>query len=144
MKTIYLTLFSLLVLLSACGNQDRSKTIATNDKAAKIEVIDFYGTHRCVTCKAIEANTAYTLDTYFDEAVKAGKIEFKKINVDKEENYDMAEKFEATGTALFINVINDGKENHIDLTNFAFKKGRDQAAFSAELKDKINEQLKTL
>ena len=144
MKSLYLTLLSLVVIFSACQHQDRSKTIATNDTASKIEVIDFYGTHRCVTCKAIEANTKYTLDTYFKDAVKAGKIEFKTVNVDKEENYDLAEKFEATGTALFINVINNGKENHIDLTNFAFKKGRDQQAFSSELKNKISQQLKSL
>ena len=144
MKFLNLLLFALLLLVTSCQAQDNSKTIATTDTSTKIEVIDFYGTHRCVTCEAIEANAKYTVENFFQEAVKEGKVEFKTVNVDDEKNYDMAEKFEATGTALFINVIKDGKEQHIDLTNFAFAKGKDKEAFSAELKEKINEQLKTL
>jgi hypothetical protein len=142
----YLKLLSFVILLSftACNGQDNSKTISTTNTATKIEVIDFYGTHRCVTCEAIEANAKYTIETYFQDEVKAGKVEFKTVNVDEEVNYKMAERFEASGTALFINVIKDGKEKHIDLTNFAFAKGRDKEAFSAELKEKIKEQLKTL
>jgi hypothetical protein len=128
----------------ACQGQDNSKIIATTDTATKIEVIDFYGTHRCYTCQAIEGNSKYTVETFFPEAVKEGKVEFKTVNVDDEKNYGIAERFEATGTALFINVIKDGKEQHIDLTNFAFAKGNDKEAFSAELKEKISEQLKTL
>ena len=144
MKFINLFSFAFLLFFTACQGQDNSKTIATTDASTKIEVIDFYGTHRCVTCEAIEANAKYTIETYFQDAVKNGKLEFKTINVDEEKNYDIAEKFEATGTALFINVIKDGKEQHIDLTNFAFAKGRDQEAFSTELKEKINEHLKML
>lgn len=142
----YLQLFSILSLLvfSACQGQDNSKTIATTDTSTRIELIDFYGTHRCVTCQAIEANAKYTVDNYFQDAVKEGKLQFKIINVDDKKNYAIAERFEAAGTALFINVIKDGQEQHIDLTNFAFSKGRDKEVFSTTLKDKINEQLKTL
>jgi hypothetical protein len=134
----------LLITFTSCQGQNKSKTMVTTDQTSKIEVIDFYGTHRCVTCEAIEANAKYTVDNFFQEAVNEGKLEFITINVDDEKNYDMAEKFEATGTALFINVIKDGKEEHIDLTNFAFAKGKDKEVFSSELKAKINEQLNTL
>jgi hypothetical protein len=144
MKFIKFLTFGLLFVLTACQGQDNSKTISTTDTATKIEVIDFYGTHRCVTCQAIEANAKYTVETFFQDAVKEGRLEFKTVNVDEDENYDIAERFEAAGTALFINVIKDGKEQHIDLTNFAFAKGNDKEAFSAELKEKISEQLKTL
>lgn len=139
-----LIFLSLTFLFFACQDQDNSKTISTNDTSTKIEVIDFYGTHRCVTCKAIEANAKYTIETYFQDALKNGQLEFKTINVDDAKNYDLAEKFEATGTALFINVIKGGQEQHIDLTNFAFKKGNDKEVFSDELKTKIEEQLKVL
>ena len=144
MKYLKFLSIACLFVFTACQGQDNSKTVSTTDASTKIEVIDFYGTHRCVTCEAIEANAKYTVETYFQDAVNNGKLEFKTVNVDEEKNYDMAEKFEATGTALFINVIKDGKEQHIDLTNFAFAKGRDKEAFSTELRDKINEQLKML
>lgn len=142
----YLNLIPLVFVLSffSCKAKDKSKTITTDQTATLVEVIDFYGTHRCVTCEAIEANAKYTVDTYFSQEVKDGKIEFKTINVDDKNNYDIAERFEASGTALFINVIKNGEETHIDLTNFAFSKGRDKEAFSKELKSKINGALKNL
>ena len=110
----------------------------------RVEVIDFHSTHRCMTCNAIEANTKYTLDTYFPNELKKESITFQVVNVDEEENYKMAEKFEATGTALFINVIVDGKETPIDLTEFAFMEGNDQEVFSTKLKAKIDEALKKI
>lgn len=144
MKLLNLMPFLFLLVSTVCPGQDNSKAISKVNPSAKIELIDFYGTHRCVTCKAIEANARFTIDTYFQDALQQGKLEFKAINVDEEKNYAIAERFEAAGTALFINVINGEKERHIDLTNFAFEKGRDKEAFSVELKEKINEQLKAL
>jgi hypothetical protein len=95
-----------------------------------------------MTCNAIEKNTKYTLDTYFSEELKADKITFQVINVD--ENEKIAEKFEASGTSLILNVIKKGKETQINLTDFAFMKGNDQEVFSKELKEKIDTELKTL
>lgn len=144
-KSLSLVVVGIFVLAHiSCKGQDKSKTLTTDQKISKIEVIDFYGTHRCVTCEAIEANAKYTVDTYFSNEQKNGTILFKTVNVDEDENYDIAERFEASGTALFINVIKGGKENHIDLTNFAFANGNDKEVFSTELKAKIDTELKKL
>ena len=97
-----------------------------------------------MTCNAIEASTKYTLDTYFSKELKNENITFQVVNVDDEKNYKLAEKFEATGTALFLNVIVDGKETQIDLTEFAFMKGNDQEAFSVEMKSKLEKELKNI
>lgn len=140
MRILKIVALSLLVL-TACKQSDKSKTVDSEIHGSKVELIDFYGTHRCKTCQAIEANSKYTVNNYFKDAVKQGKLEFKTVNVDEEANYDMAEKFEATGTALFINVIKNGKEEHIDLTAFAFEKGTDRDEFSKELKEKLIAQL---
>ncbi len=134
-----------IVFLFSCKNSSTKKdqNMAIHKKN-QIEVIDFYGTHRCVTCKAIEASAKHTLDTYFKEAVDAGKITFKTVNVDDDANYEMAKKFEATGTALFLNIIKNGAETKIDLTDFGFEYGRDQETFSIKLKAKIENELKNL
>ena len=76
--------------------------------------------------------------------LKEGKITFQVINVDKAENEKLAEKFEASGTALFLNVIKEGKEIQFDLTEFAFMKGNEQEEFSKELKIKLENELKNL
>lgn len=145
MKIIKLfTILTIGLILTACNDQNKSNDTPIDQSISKIEVIDFHSTHRCMTCNAIEANTKYTLDTYFSKEMKADQITFQVINVDKAENAKIAEKFEASGTALILNVIKDGKETKTDLTEFAFMNGTDQATFSKELKAKIETQLKTL
>ncbi len=145
MKQIkFLSILAFSLMLVSCNGQTKSKTSTKTQSTSKIEVIDFHSTHRCMTCKAIEANTKFTLNTYFSKDVKDGNITFQVINVDEKENEKLAEKFEASGTALFLNVIKNGKETHIDLTEFAFMEGNDQDIFSKQLKVKIENELKSL
>jgi thiol-disulfide isomerase/thioredoxin len=132
------------VMLFSCKEKTQKKETVNEELTNKIEVIDFHSTNRCMTCNAIEANTIYTLETYFSEQLANKSITFQTVNVDLDENYAMAEKFEATGTSLFLNIIVDGKETPIDLTNFAFMNGTDQETFSAELKSKIEAELEKL
>ncbi|MFD1293163.1 nitrophenyl compound nitroreductase subunit ArsF family protein [Lutibacter holmesii] len=140
MKKLSLIVLVVGVLFS-CKEKTQKNEIEVEKLVNQIEVIDFHSTHRCMTCNAIEANTKYTLDTYFSSEVAAKKITFQAINVDEEMNLKIAEKFEATGTALFLNVIVDGKETQIDLTEFAFMSGNNQEEFSNELKSKLEVEL---
>lgn len=161
-----LSVFSLMALLAlaGCGGECCQKTGATGTSESttvsdevnieslmaatpatdRIEVIDFYGTHRCVTCKAIEASTKYALTTLFPEELKSGTITFRTVNVDEEANYDMAEAYGATGTALFLNVVKGSKETHVDLTEQAFAKGKEKDAWAEELKFFINLQMQEI
>lgn len=138
----------LLVLVStflfSCKEKSQKETVSNEKLTNKVEVIDFHSTHRCMTCNAIEANTRYTLETFFSNEMKNNKVSLRVIDVDLEGNTQIAKKFEATGTSLFLNVVVDGKEKQIDLTNFAFTNGTDQEAFSKELKVKIEDELKKI
>ncbi len=139
-------------LISCKGEENKTKahpdTVSIEKPTAKaksrVEVIDFYGKRRCVTCKAIESSAKYTVDTYFAAEQKKGTVVLRVVNVEEEANYELAEKFEATGTALFLDVIKEGNERLIDLTEFAFAKGKDQEAFAQELKARIELELKAL
>jgi hypothetical protein len=112
-------------------------------QAQKLEVIYFHATRRCPTCMAIEENTKKTLDTYFKDQLKSGTIKFTVINVDEEKNKQIAEKYEATGSALFLTKTVDGKETKTDMTEFAFSYARNNPdKFTNGLKDKINTLLK--
>jgi acyl CoA:acetate/3-ketoacid CoA transferase alpha subunit len=140
-------IFTVLIfsfILTSCNGQTKSKDQTSNQSTTKIEVLNFHSTHRCKTCNAIEANTKYTLSTYFSKELKEKKVTNQVINVDEKKNEKLAEKFEAAGTALILNVVKNGKETKIDLTDFAFMKGNDKEAFSKELKAKIEKELKTL
>ncbi len=132
------------MLLFSWNAKAQNEEVKGVNPTNKVEVIDFHSTHRCMTCNAIEANTIFTLEKYFADKLESGKVTFQSVNIDEKENYAMAEKFEASGTSLFLNVKYDGQEAQINLTNLAFKKGKDKAAFSKELKSKIEKQLKII
>ncbi|WP_020569796.1 nitrophenyl compound nitroreductase subunit ArsF family protein [Neolewinella persica] len=142
MKFSYLFVFAFL-LFTSCQPQDKDGPIATTETGSKIEIIDFHTTHRCQTCLKIEDSTNKLLQADFKKEMDAGTITFRVVNIDDEANYKMAERFQAAGTALFINVVRNGEEQHIDLTDFAFMKAYDDE-FANELKAKIEAQLKTL
>jgi len=142
-KNILLIILGLM-LFSCSQKAPKTKEAGIKKLTNVIEVIDFYTTHRCVTCIDIENNTKYTLDTYFKREVASHKIVYLTLNIDKKENYKIAEKFQAIGSALFLNVISKGKETPINLTDFAFLKGSDKDIFVKELKSKIDDALKKL
>lgn len=137
-------ILSMLVIgfiLFSFSGEAQNKGTKNQIKKNTIEVFDFHTTNRCVTCKTIEANTKYTLETYFAKELKSGKITFKVVNIDLKENEKLAEKFQASGTSLFLNVIDEKKEKHIDLTNFAFTYGKKKEDFSEKLKVTIEKEL---
>ena len=122
--------------------------ISRNQKSEKqiiprVNVYYFHATRRCPTCLAIEENTKKTLETYFPAELKDGSVKFVVLNVDDAKNKEIAEKFEASGSALFLTQVSAGKEYKTDLTDFAFSYGRnDPEKFITGLKSKIGELLK--
>ena len=139
LSTLVFSLF-----LFSCTGKAQSKVAENRVKENIIEIFDFHTTNRCITCKAIEANTKYTLDTYFADELKNGKITFQVVNIDEDENYELAKKFKASGTSLFLNIIDSEKEKQIDLTAFAFTYGKNKDVFSDRLKNKLEKQLEKL
>jgi len=139
LSTLVFSLF-----LFSCTSKAQSKVAENQAKEHIIEIFDFHTTNRCITCKAIEANTKYTLDTYFADELKNGKITFQVVNIDKDENYELSKKFKASGTSLFLNIIGDEKEKQIDLTAFAFTYGKKKDVFSDRLKNKLERHLEKL
>ena len=138
----------LLFLVIACdtkpSTEENVKETAGLTNLAKdnvIEVLDFHGKHRCESCLAIEANTRKTLETYYAEELQENKIKFYVIDIEKPENEALADSYKVFGTALFINVIKDGKQKPIDMTNYAFKTGMEYPVFSAGLRAELDKQL---
>ncbi len=103
-----------------------------------LEVYCFHGTRQCETCINMKANTKATLDKYFSEELKNGSITFSIIDVDEKMNEMLAEKYQATGTALMVNNMVDGKDNIIDWSDFAFDKANNPDKFIPEFKVKID------
>lgn len=143
MKNI-IYLFSTL-LLFACGESPETveKSVVVQPNKNYVAVYDFHTDHRCESCITIEKLTKETLNEHFSNELKDSTIIFSLVNVDAPENQTIAEEYEAFGTALMINVLKDGEEDVLDLTEWAFDAihGDD---FKNELKKELDQALKKL
>lgn len=136
---------ALIFSFSACNSNAQSNTETNTAQAAFVEVIDFHNTHRCMTCQTIEDKTKAALQEKFPEAIAEGKLVFKTVNVDLEENYDIAADFEAAGTALFVHTRKNATSQKTDLTNFAFMNATsDNGKFEAGLIEEVEKALQKL
>lgn len=146
-------LFVLLSILAVFGSCSNSKNDANTETKAiepttaiakqnRLEVYCFHGTRQCETCKNMKANTKAALDKYFASQLKDSSIVFSIIDVDDEKNEKLAEKFQATGTALMINKVVNGKDSIMDWSDFAFEKANDNETYISELKTMLDAALK--
>ena len=119
MKKLFYLLIATIVLIS-CGNGSKNKTetsIAKENQTNRVEVLYFHGAQRCITCRAIEANTVALLDSLYSKEQTDGKIIFKVIDISKKENEQIADKYEVTWSSLFVNGWKDSKENVNNMTS---------------------------
>jgi len=111
-------------------------------KTEKIEVFLFHNTQRCVSCINIGKFAKQTIDDNFNEELNSGKIVFREINIDLEENYQLAEKFQTSGSSLFINTIRGGKD-YIEQDLKVWRLVGDEVEFESYFKEKLENILKS-
>lgn len=154
-KIIVSGLLLLTVILTGCSGQANSQNPAEKEKPAvseqseikevskvdKIEVFYFHSTSRCISCKTLEQYTRLTMEEYYQPQMRDGIIVFNSFNVDEAENKEIARKFQATGSSLFINVVKDGNDN-ISQDTQVWRLLRDQSVFKQYLKNKIDNYFK--
>lgn len=110
-----------------------------------VEVLYFHGKQRCVTCKAIEKYTKEVVNADLAELVKNGKLRFKEVDISTPEGEKLAEKYRVSWSSLYVNKWKNGKEERNDMTRFGFQNARNNtSAFKKELKQKINQLLKSI
>jgi len=148
-------IFGALAIASMGGSPKSSETVADNKSnksnisstcgpqqscasADKVEVFLFHATQRCPTCIRIGQLARATVEERFSEQLKLGKIDFREINIDLPENKALAEKFQASGSALFINAIRGGQDDiKEDVTVWQLASG-DPIKYKDYLAGKIN------
>ena len=105
--------------------------------AEKIQVFVFHATQRCYSCITIGKYAGETVSEYFQPELRDGKIEFREINVDLPENKDLAIKFQAGGSSLFINAITNEKDSiSEDVT--VWRLVNNEVQFKNYLRNKLN------
>lgn len=108
--------------------------------ADKLEVYYFHRTARCYSCKTIGQYVRETMEEKYGRQIKDGLIDFRELNVELPENKDIAKKYQASGSSLFINRVIDGNDNIEQDTN-VWRLLSDEDKFKKYLEDKINTYL---
>ncbi len=160
LSNIFLLLF-LAFMLSGCSQQspggkseqiknEKEKSSNTNNRtlnnyptssavtiADKLEIYYFHRTARCVSCKTISRYTKETLEQKYAKQIETGLIDFREINIDLSESKEIARKFQASGSSLFINIIIDDDDN-IEQDANVWRLLSDEEGFKKYLENKIN------
>ena len=117
-------------------SSEKTAQVQNSKPAEKIQVFLFHATQRCYSCITIGKFAKETVEQKFPEELKSGKIEFREINIDLPENKELATKFKAAGSSLFINPIVDGKDNIKEDTQ-VWRLVSNEQGFISYLSDKI-------
>ncbi len=108
--------------------------------AEKIEVFHFHATQQCWSCITIADFTQKTLTNRYPNELENGRIVYRSIDIDLPENKEVAQKYNATGSALFINLIYDGKD-HISEDVAVWRLVNSETQFTKYLGDKLEKYL---
>lgn len=106
----------------------------------KVEIIHFHGTSQCYSCKTVGAYAEETINTYFADELKSGKITFAHINAELPENRELVEKYEVTGASLWIGVY-DNAGFHSEQNTDVWYKISDKTEYMSYLKGIIEKRL---
>jgi len=99
-----------VIFLAGCTSQAETENLTGNtttqtaSEVEKVEIIHFHGTNQCYSCITVGAYAEETVNTYFADELKNGKVSFAHINIDLPENKEIVMKYGATGSSLWIGI----------------------------------------
>jgi len=108
--------------------------------AEKIEVIHFHATQQCWSCITVGEYALKTIEEKFPEEYASGAIVFRDIDAELPENRDLVVKYQARGSALFVNAITAGKDN-IEEDVTVWRLVSNESQFISYFQDKLNKLL---
>ena len=96
----------------ATKQKEKAPSPLTEVKAQNSKVIAFYchGNFRCTTCRAIEKYSGEAIEKYFSKELSTGKLEFKAVNVEEEENRHYIKDYQLFSRSLILVLFKDDKQ----------------------------------
>ena len=109
MNKLILFLVILDLFVAGCSNNPQIYVNSVGDanpvvNIDKLEIYHFHGTNQCYSCKTVGAYAEETVNTFFADELKSGKIVFGHINGELSENQDLVEKYGVSSASLWIGV----------------------------------------
>jgi len=128
-KTLMIVMLAMMIFASGCNSNaspaasnNAATTAKANTDVTKVEIFHFHGTSQCYSCITVGALAEETVNTYFADELKSGKIVFGHINGELPENKELVMKYGATGSSLWIGTyFADGTFSAEQNTNVWYK-----------------------
>ena len=110
---LFLIVLTLVAIIPVHADIRTVPAVPAVDKPKPVTVYYFHTNRRCKTCLAIERIARGVVkDSYGDDK----RVRFRSINIEKDKNAALVERFEVAGSAL---IVSKGKKS-TDLTTKAF------------------------
>ncbi len=104
------SIVALIVKESRSKRSPLAPVAVTQPAAHKIIAYYFHGNVRCMTCRAIEAQTQETLQSQFADALRTGLLEWCVVNIDVDGNEHFIKDYELTTRSVVLVELKDGKQ----------------------------------
>lgn len=118
------------------ANEQSTNNIPQKVNTVKIEILHFHPKVQCVSCKTLGIYAEETVNTYFSNELKNGKITFRHVNYELPENQELVLLYRPPGSALCLGTYDD-KGNLYTEENFG-------VWYKLENKDNFKNYLKQL
>jgi hypothetical protein len=133
-----MALLLLASILPAISSDTVSGTSTMSSAPERIELLYFHRTDRCVSCNNAEQYARDTLNTYFPDEVKSGKLSIQSIDYQKDT--EMAKKYNVNVQGLKLVEYRGGQETVKDVSEI-WAYVRDKNAYMSYLRDALNKEL---
>ena len=125
-----------------CGTStcNISNVPEAGSEVQKVEIYHFHGTAQCYSCKTVGAYAEETVNLFYADEIRAGKIVFQSINYDLPENKELATKYGVGGSSLWIGVY-DSQGFHPEQNTDVWLKINNKDDYLLYLKSVIDKRL---
>ncbi len=121
---------------------DRNKVVNKKPLSRKIIAYYFHSTRRCFTCKKFETLTQKVIQENFQIELGNGSLEWKPVNIDKNENKHFIKEFNLYTKAIVLVEIIDNKRSGWKNLDQIWQKVRKEDDFKQYIRDELKKYLK--
>lgn len=111
---------------------------------SKVIAYYFHGSSRCPTCHKLEQYSKEAVKTNFKDALSAGKLEFKVVNMEESGKQYYANRYGLYSQALILSLVKDGKEEGWENLDKIWEYVGNKEVFISYVKDKVSGLLKEI
>ena len=133
---------------SAAGTADNVTPVAGQAEsplANRVDVIYFHVNQRCPTCMCFEERVNHIIDADFSDDINSGRLTYRVLNAQQEQNASIARQYGAVASQLFINTVVNGKDNIKDIQDiWKWNCRYDAPIFDRNVRNVIQDSLKGL